>query len=74
MTWIVIYILFQLILAIGVILLGYFIYDKRYKSKQNEKVPNGFLWTSEITIDPTTGEKTRVYFHPDTGERFYRIE
>ncbi|MEH7072607.1 hypothetical protein [Neobacillus drentensis] len=62
------------IILIVCILLGYFIYDKRYKCNQGVKVPDGFQSTEEINIDPVTGEKTRVYYNPDTGERFYKKE
>ena len=62
------------IILIVCILLGYFIYDKRYKRNQGVKLPDGFQSTEEINIDPVTGEKTRVYYNPDTGERFYKKE
>jgi hypothetical protein len=39
-----------------------------------EKVPAGFEKTDEINIDPVTNEKTRVYYNPQTGERFYKKE
>lgn len=74
MIWLIFYMLVQLLLVVGIISLGYFIYDKRYKRNQHSKVPIGFIWTEEVNIDPTSGEKQRVYFNPDTGERFYRIE
>lgn len=74
MIVILIYILLQAIFVIGAISLGYFIYDKRYKKNQDNKVPNGFIWTEEVNIDPISREKQRVYFHPDTGERYYRTE
>ncbi|RHW37369.1 hypothetical protein D1B31_16545 [Neobacillus notoginsengisoli] len=66
--------LLQFIGVIVVILLGYFIYDKRYKKDLNGAVPPGFVATSEVNIDPVTGEKERVYYNPETGERYYRKE
>lgn len=64
----------QILAAIIFILLGYFIYDKRVKRNHGEKVPKGFRMTEEVNIDPLTGEKTRIYYNVDTGERFYKKE
>lgn len=66
--------LIQIIFVIGCLLLGYFVYDKRYNRNHGLDVPNGFHSTEEINIDPVTGVKTRVYYNPDTGERFYKKE
>ena len=43
------------------------------KKRSNEKtpVPPGFQLTNEVSIDPTTGKKQRVWYNPKTGERFY---
>jgi len=62
------------IIIIICILLGYFIYDKRFNRNHGTKVPDGFQLTNEINIDPVTGDKTRVYYNPDTGERYYKKE
>ena len=64
----------QIIAVIVFILLGVLIYDKRFKSRQGEKVPAGFKKTDEVNIDPVTNEKTRVYYNSQTGERFYKKE
>lgn len=56
------------------ILLGYFIYDKRFNHNHGTEVPKGFEQTDEVNIDPVTGDKTRVYFNKETGERFYKKE
>ncbi|WP_211284553.1 hypothetical protein [Rummeliibacillus pycnus] len=68
------YAMFQMIVVVVCILLGYFIYDKRYKSNRETKIPAGFELTEEVNLDPVTGEKTRVYYNPNTGERFYKKE
>jgi hypothetical protein len=60
--------------ALILILLGYFIYDKRFNRNHGAEIPKGFERTEEVNLDPVTGEKTRVYFNPDTGERFYKKE
>jgi hypothetical protein len=73
--WIIItYYGLQIIAVIVFIFLGVLIYDKRFKGRQGEKVPEGFEKTDEINIDPVTNEKTRVYYNPQTGERFYKKE
>lgn len=64
----------QLIAVIICILLGYFIYDKRFNSNHGIEVPKGFEKTDEVNLDPVTEEKTRVYYNPKTGERFYKKE
>lgn len=33
-----------------------------------------FRPTDEVFTDPTTSERTRVWFDPDTGRRVYRAE
>lgn len=59
-----------IILALG----SWFIWDKRYKRVERPEIPEGFVRTNEIFIDPTTKKKMVVYFHPDTGERWYKEE
>lgn len=68
------YYVLQVVIIIVCIFLGYFIYDKRFKHNHGTKIPHGFQYTEEINIDPVSGEKTRVYYNPDTGERFYKKE
>ncbi len=62
--------LILLILAIG----SWFIWDRRFKTKHGQKVPEGFVRTNEVSIDPTTNKRLVVYFNEETGERFYREE
>ncbi|WP_062107228.1 hypothetical protein [Bacillus niameyensis] len=72
MEWIIgfygLSILAVIILAIG----SWFIWDRRYKKTDQQKVPEGYIRTNEVFIDPTTEKKMVVYFHPDTGKRFYK--
>jgi hypothetical protein len=51
-------------------IVGYFIWDRRYRG---EKVGN-FKPTNEVFKDPTTGKLTRVYEDPATGKRQYKEE
>ncbi|WP_231887849.1 hypothetical protein [Fictibacillus phosphorivorans] len=62
-------VLFLVILGI----ISWMYFDKRYK-KSETKVPSGYIWTDEISIDPTSGKRERVYYNPDTGDRFYKEE
>ncbi|MCD7035932.1 hypothetical protein LRR81_16935 [Metabacillus sp. GX 13764] len=64
--------LLELIVLIGLILLGVFIYDKRKRANEGKEVPPGFLETKEVNIDPVTKVKSRVYYNEATGERFYK--
>lgn len=64
----------QIIAVIALILLGYFVYDKRFRRNHGTQVAAGFERTEEVNIDPVTGEKTRVYYNPKTGDRFYKKE
>jgi hypothetical protein len=74
MNFVIGFYIIEIIIVIICILLGYFIYDKRFNRNHGVEVPDGFKSTEEINIDPVTGEKTRVYYNSDTGERFYRRE
>jgi hypothetical protein len=49
---------------------GYFIWDRRYRGQQ----AGSFRPTAEVFRDPTTGKMTRVYEDPATGQRQYREE
>jgi hypothetical protein len=76
MNWISILIGWQvlsILVFIGLAAISWLYYDKRYK-KNETKVPSGYIWTEEVSIDPTTGKKERVYYNPDTGDRFYKEE
>lgn len=60
----------QLLAVIILVILGYLIWDKRYK-KPKTSIPPGYEKTNEVNIDPTTGIKTRTYYNKDTGDRIY---
>jgi hypothetical protein len=74
MIYAIIFYLLLFLFFIGCILLGIFVYDKRYSRNHGLKVPKGFHPTEEINIDPVSSDKTRVYYNPQTGERFYKKE
>lgn len=67
--WQVLSIFFLIVLGI----ISWLYFDKRYK-KSETKVPSGYIWTDEISIDPTSGKRERVYYNPETGDRFYKEE
>jgi hypothetical protein len=49
---------------------GYFLWDRRYRGHAQ----GSFRPTAEVFKDPTTGKLTRVYEDPSTGQRQYREE
>jgi len=55
-------------------LLSWFVWDKRYRRSHGTQIPPGYEETSEVNIDPANGKKYRVYYNPETGERFYLEE
>jgi hypothetical protein len=63
----------QLVVLVFIIvfaIIGYFVWDRRYRGAQD----GNFKPTSEVFVDPTTGKRTRVYEDPSTGKRQYREE
>ena len=63
----------QLVLLLAVIVIavvGYFVWDRRYRGQQS----GSFRPTGEVFKDPSTGKMTRVYEDPKTGQRQYREE
>lgn len=52
-------------------LLSWFIWDKRYRKNQGTNIPKGYVATDEVFIDPLSGKKLKVYYNPQTGDRFY---
>jgi hypothetical protein len=37
-------------------------------------IPDGFVKTEEVSIDPQTNKKQTVFYNPETGERIYVTE
>ena len=60
------------ILAVVIVfaVVGYFIWDRRYRGESQ----GNFKRTNEVFKDPTSGKLTRVYEDPATGKRQYREE
>ncbi len=71
MKWIGGFYLLQGIGVLIIILLGYLIWDKRYKRRATHDIPAGYIRTEEVNIDPVTTHKQRVYYNPETGDRIY---
>ncbi|QST02266.1 hypothetical protein IMZ31_22695 (plasmid) [Pontibacillus sp. ALD_SL1] len=61
----------QTLFVIIILLLGWFFWDKRYKEQRGNGIPEGFEETSEVTIDPVSKQKQRVFYNKETGERIY---
>jgi len=74
MEWILGYFGVQILILAVLIFGSWFIWDRRFKTKHGTDVPEGFIRTSEVSIDPTTGKRLVVYYHPETGKRFYKEE
>ena len=70
---VVIYIMIQIVAVIFGILTLIF-WDKRYRKNHGTKIPAGFERTEEVSIDPKTNKKLRVYYNTTTGGRFYHEE
>lgn len=74
MNWVIGFYSIQIIILLVLIFGSWFIWDRRFKVKHAKQVPEGFIRTNEIIIDPTTKKRLVVYFNPETGERFYKEE
>ena len=76
-------------MAIGVVAIGAVVLERaRYRSEAGERSagasgPGGgeasmpvapFRPTNELFVDPTSGQRLRVYLNPSTGERRYYAE
>ncbi|MFD1705539.1 hypothetical protein ACFSCZ_02075 [Siminovitchia sediminis] len=72
MKWIIGLYGLQILLLVFLIIVSWFVWDKRFKKKHGVDVPPGFRRTNEISIDPTTKKKLIVYYNHETGERFYK--
>ena len=53
-------------------LLSWLIWDKRYRKNHGADIPKGYVATDEVFIDPVNGKKVKVYYEPQTGNRFYK--
>jgi len=72
--WILGYFGLQVLILAVLIFGSWFFWDRRFKTKHGKDVPEGFIRTSEVSIDPTTKKRLVVYYHPETGKRFYKEE
>jgi hypothetical protein len=76
-------------MAIGVVAIGAVVLERtRYRSEAAERSPGAsgpgggeasmpvapFRPTDELFVDPTSGQRLRVYLNPATGERRYYAE
>jgi hypothetical protein len=67
------YIAFQAIVFIGFLIVSK-LKDKRLKTSQGKTAPPGYVRTEEIMIDPASGKRLTVYYHPESGSRYYQEE
>ncbi|GMA51882.1 hypothetical protein GCM10025857_32390 [Alicyclobacillus contaminans] len=68
--WVSYYFLFELAIVVLAILTTMWFRARRRRARLKEP-PKGFVLTDESFIDPTTGVKQRVWYNPNTGERYY---
>ena len=61
----------SLVVVIAIAVVGYFVWDRRYRGAP---AGAGLKPTGEVFRDPTSGKMTRVYEDPTTGRREYREE
>ena len=66
----VVFQLVALVVLLVIAVVGYFVWDKRYRGETQ----GNFKPTNEVFKDPTSGKLTRVYEDPATGQRQYREE
>ena len=73
MMIIAIYLLYLLLVALFAVVAFQFTawYRRNRMRPSRTGPPPGFERTDEINIDPTTGVRQRVWYHPQTGERYY---
>jgi len=64
------------ILAVVVlgIVIAIFGWDRYRGSRKSADAGSGSEPTSEVFIDPATGQRMRVWYDPATGDRDYRAE
>jgi hypothetical protein len=61
------------IVVLGVVI-AIFGLDRYRGNRKTADTGSGSEPTSEVFIDPATGERMRVWYNPATGEREYRSE
>lgn len=64
------------ILAVVVlgIVIAIFGWDRYRGNRKNSGINSGSEPTSEVFIDPATGQRMRVWYDPASGNREYRAE
>ncbi|MCL6600031.1 MAG: hypothetical protein K6T81_15040 [Alicyclobacillus macrosporangiidus] len=70
-VWIAWYVVAELLIC-ALALAGTLWIRRRRRRQRVKRVPEGYVQTDEVFIDPTTGVVHRVWFHQETGERFYQ--
>jgi hypothetical protein len=62
-----------LVVVVAGVVFALFGWD-RYRGNRKKASSSAAQPTSEVFSDPDTGQRTRVWYNPDTGEREYRAE
>jgi hypothetical protein len=61
------------VVIIGVVI-AFFGWDRYRGNRKSAGTGSASQATSEVFIDPETGQRTRVWYDPKTGQREYRPE
>jgi hypothetical protein len=61
------------VVVMGVII-AVFGWDRYRVKRRDAGDDSAFQATGEVFLDPTTGQRTRVWYNPKTGQRDYRPE
>jgi threonine/homoserine/homoserine lactone efflux protein len=66
--------LIVIVVVIGGAVIAFFGWDRYRGSKTSAGGTAAAEPTSEVFVDPTTGERMRVWYNPGSGQREYRPE
>ena len=69
-TFVLGYVIITLLIVLAMLL---YVHRARQRRgmRGTDQVPPGFEPTAEISVDPTTGIKQRVWYNARTGQRYY---
>ena len=65
---------FPLAIVVTAVVVLLIVFEVRHYHPSVQRGHGRWQKTDETFIDPTSGERMRVYFNPETGQRDYRRE
>lgn len=72
MSYVVVFYLIVAPLILIASIVGTLVYRRNRLKQAVDEPPFDYQRTDEITIDPTTGIKQRIWYNRATGERYYQ--